>query len=287
MFMLNDENEFNIRSVLVSDRSRIANLIHFGMYVHQHLDWMSPMDWIGKQPYLVIENREGILATLACPPDLPEITWIRLFAVSSSINIEKAWRLLWNSSRDEFLRKGKIQVVALSMQSWFTAILETSKFSQTDNVIILINDSSTEIREPNPTSIKIRQMMPEDFPVVLDIDTTAFDLEWRNSLSAMELAFQQSSYTTIAEMDREIVGYQYSTSSGMGGHLARLAVSDSMQKKGIGYSLVHDVVKHFRQQGVMNITVNTQQSNIASLALYAKAGFKTTGESYRVYQTIL
>jgi hypothetical protein len=167
MFMLNDENEFNIRSVLVSDRSRIANLIHFGMYVHQHLDWMSPMDWIGKQPYLVIENREGILATLACPPDLPEITWIRLFAVSSSINIEKAWRLLWNSSRDEFLRKGKIQVVALSMQSWFTAILETSKFSQTDNVIILINEISTDIREPNPISIKIRQMMPEDLPVVL------------------------------------------------------------------------------------------------------------------------
>ena len=285
--MLNDKNEFNIRSALVSDRSRIANLIHFGMYVHQHLDWMSPMDWIGKQPYLVIENREGILATLACPPDLPEITWIRLFAVSSSINIEKAWRLLWTASRDEFLRKGKIQVVALSMQSWFTAILETSKFTQTDNVIILINDRSTEIWESNPTSIKIRQMMPEDFPVVMDIDNTAFVLEWRNSLSAMELAFQQSSYTTIAEMDREIVGYQYSTSSGMGGHLARLAVRDSMQKKGIGYSLVRDVVRHFRQQGVVNITVNTQQSNIASLALYAKAGFKTTGESYRVYQTIL
>src|SRR4030042_892711 len=285
--MLNDDSVFNIRSVLVSDRTRIANLIHFGTYVHQHLDWVSPIEWIGKQPYLVIENREGILATLACPPDLPEITWIRLFAVSSSINIEKAWSLLWNAIRNEFLQKKKIHVVALSTQSWFTAILESSKFTQTDNVIILINERSTDIREPNPISIKIRQMMPEDLPVVLDIDNTAFDLEWRNSISAMELAFQQSSYTTIAEMDGEIVGYQYSTSSGMGGHLARLAVKASMQKNGIGYSLVHDVLKHFRQQGVINITVNTQQSNIASLGLYAKAGFTTTGESYRVYQTFL
>ena len=285
--MLNDEIEFNIRSAIVSDRSRIAKLIHFGTYVHQHLDWMSPMDWIGKQPYLVIENREGILATLACPPDLPEITWIRLFAVNSSINIDKAWRLLWARSCEEFLLKGKIQVTALSMQSWFTAILEASKFKQTDNVIVLINERSTEIREPYPALIKIRQMMPEDLPIVLDIDNSAFGLEWRNSLEAMELALQQSSYTTIAEMDGEIVGYQYSTSSAMGGHLARLAVEGSMQKKGIGYSLVSDVVKHFRQQGVMNITVNTQRSNIASLALYAKAGFNTTGESYRVYQTIV
>ena len=39
-------------------------------------------------------------------------------------------------------------------------------------------------------------------------------------------------------MGDEIVGYQYSTSSSMGGHLARLAVKKSMQGKGIGYLLV-------------------------------------------------
>jgi ribosomal protein S18 acetylase RimI-like enzyme len=281
--MMTDENELNIRTVINSDRSRVANLIHFGTYVHQHLDWRSPLEWIGRQPYLGIENSEGFMATLACPQEIPEITWIRLFAVRSNNKVDKVWRALWDAACDELSQKGKIQIAALSMQNWFTDILEKSKFIHTDNVIVLKYEKNTVIQLPYLKSIVIRHMLPEDFPFVLGIDGSAFKAEWRNSLEEMELAYQLSSYATIAEMNHEIVGYQYSTSSGMGGHLARLAVRDNMQGQGIGYSLVHDVVRHFRQQGVMNLSVNTQQSNIASLGLYAKSGFKSTGESYRVY----
>jgi ribosomal protein S18 acetylase RimI-like enzyme len=130
-------------------------------------------------------------------------------------------------------------------------------------------------------------MVHEDLESVLEIDNSTFGQEWRNSLESLELGYQQSSFATVAEMGTDIVGYQYSTSSGMGGHLARLAVKETMQGKGIGYFLVHDVLKHFSQRGVMQVTVNTQQSNVASLTLYANAGFISTGESYRVYQYIL
>jgi GNAT superfamily N-acetyltransferase len=268
--MMTDENELNIRTVINSDRSRVANLIHFGTYVHQHLDWRSPLEWIGRQPYLGIENSEGFMATLACPQEIPEITWIRLFAVRSNNKVDKVWRALWDAACDELSQKGKIQIAALSMQNWFTDILEKSKFIHTDNVIVLKYEKNTVIQLPYLKSIVIRHMLPEDFPFVLGIDGSAFKAEWRNSLEEMELAYQLSSYATIAEMNHDIVGYQYSTSSGMGGHLARLAVRDNMQGQGIGYSLVHDVVRHFRQQGVMNLSVNTQQSNIASLGLYSK-----------------
>jgi ribosomal protein S18 acetylase RimI-like enzyme len=88
----------------------------------------------------------------------------------------------------------------------------------------------------------------------------------------------------VAENGNEIVGYQYSTSSAMGGHLARLAVKKSMQGNGVGYLLVHQVLNQFSKQGVRHVTVNTQEKNIASLSLYSKAGFSITGESYRVYQ---
>src|SRR4030043_1152039 len=156
------DNEFNIRTVSYSDRSRLANLIHFGSYVHQHLDWKSPLDWIGKQPYLLIENSDGLIATLACPPDLPEISWVRLFAVSPQNKAEKAWRLLWEETLDEISRNGKIQVAALSMQSWFTDILDKNKFIHTDNVIVLINESTNTIKEPKTSTINIRQMTPDD-----------------------------------------------------------------------------------------------------------------------------
>ena len=281
------EAEFSIHNASYADRSRLAALIHFGSYVQQHLDWKSPLDWIGGQPYLLLEKNEGLLATLACPPDLPEIAWVRLFAVSSNIKPDYAWRLLWEATLDEISHNGIIQVAALSMQSWFTDILLASKFEQTDNVNILICENKFAIHEPNMAFVIIRPMMHEDLPFIVDIDNSAFNREWRNSFEALELAFQQSSYTTVAEIGDEIIGYQYSTSNGLGGHLARLAVKEAVQRKGIGFLLVQDLLKHFRQNGILHITVNTQQSNIASLALYAKAGFKTTGEQYRVYKYIL
>jgi ribosomal-protein-alanine N-acetyltransferase len=279
--------EFTIHNASYSDRSRLANLIYFGSYVQQHLDWKPPLDWIGRPPYLLLEKNEGLIATLACPPDLPDVAWVRLFAVSSQLKPDYVWRLLWEATLDEISNSGISQVAALSKQSWFTDLLLASKFEQTDNVMILICENESEIQEPNTDFAKIRPMMPEDLPFIANIDNTAFDLEWRNSIEALELAFQQSSYTTVVEIGDEIIGYQYSTSSAMGGHLARLAVKEALQRKGIGFLLVHDLLNHFKQHDISPITVNTQQSNYASLALYAKAGFITTGEKYRVYKYIV
>jgi len=279
-----DEIEFNIRNATPSDRSRLANLIHFSPYIHQHLDWKPPLEWIGSKPYLLIENNSSLLATLACPPDVPEITWIRLFAISTMIPVKKAWRLLWSATLHELVTASVQRIAALSLQSWFNKILEESDFVHTDNVIVLMWDNTIPYPEPKSMDITIRPMLPEDLKTVVSVDNLAFEIDWRNSFESLELAFQQSTLASVAESGEEIVGYQYSTSSGMGGHLARLAVKPTMQGKGIGYSLVHDVLQHFRKQGVIHVTVNTQQNNTTSLALYAKAGFTITGESYRVYQ---
>jgi ribosomal-protein-alanine N-acetyltransferase len=285
--MIISMNEFNLRNAQSSDRSKIASLIHFGSYIHQHLDWQSPIDLIGRKPFLVIDKDQVLTATLACPPDLLEFAWVRLFATSIQIKLVSAWNMLWEATLDEFLQNGNSFVAALSMHNWFNSLLEGSKFVHSDNVIVLMNESTTKIRDPNMGSINIRRMMIEDIPKVMDIDSSSFDLEWRNSFESLELAFHQSAYTTIAELDGEIIGYQFSTSSGIGGHLARLAVTGVNQGKGVGYYLVHDVINHFKMMHIMNVTVNTQESNTASLALYANAGFKSTGESYRVYKYIL
>ncbi len=279
-----DVIDYTIRAALPTDRSRLANLIHFGSHIHQHLDWKPALDWIGSAPYLVAEKAGELYATLACPPDLPDITWIRLFAVSPLINVSMAWELLWKAAEEEIERIGKIHVAVISLQGWFNGLLEASQFLHTDNVIVLMWDQTTVIPQPGVTSITIRPMLPEDMEVILSIDHEAFGPVWKNSMESLELAFQQSSLATVAEEGDEIVGYQYSTASTMGGHLARLAVKSAMQGKGIGYSLVHQVLSQFKRQGFRHVTVNTQQNNAASLALYAKAGFSMTGESYRVYQ---
>jgi ribosomal protein S18 acetylase RimI-like enzyme len=278
------EIDLKIRSVKISDRPRLANLIHFGSQLHQHLDWISALDWIGKYPFLVLERGENIIASLACPPEIPGITWIRLFVVNSSILIDRAWESLWSATIEELKRIGKFQVAALSLQGWFNSLLENSDFTHTDDVVVLIWDNSTQIPQAKSLNFTIRPMQDEDLHAAFAIDNEAFKLEWRNSFESMESGFQQASIATVAESEGEVVGYQYSTLSNMGGHLARLAVKPAKQGIGIGFSLVRDVLSQFRKNGAVHVTVNTQQKNAVSLSLYKKAGFKSTGESYRVYQ---
>jgi ribosomal protein S18 acetylase RimI-like enzyme len=277
------EIDYTIRTVTFADRSRLANLIHFGAYLHQHLDWKPALDWVGQSPFLLLEKNGEILATFACPPELADVAWIRLFAVSPLINIKHAWDLLWEAALQEFSYDNKFQIAAISMKDWFNELLSHSSFRNIDEVVVLEREAPPTLSEPSTQKILIRPVVYEDLDIIEAIDHEAFDSIWKNSKESLRLAFKQSSISSVALYEEEVVGYQFSTNSMMGGHLARLAVKKSMQGKGIGNLIVHDLINQFSRQGVRRITVNTQKNNYASLALYHKAGFKLTGEAYCVF----
>jgi ribosomal protein S18 acetylase RimI-like enzyme len=274
----------SIRAATGADRQQLANLIHFEEYIHRHLDWRSPLEWIGHHPYLVVEQAGELLAALACPPDPPGVAWIHLFAASERILPEEAWRVLWPVARDQLSQYSGIRVVAIAMQKWFESLLEKSTFDYVHDVVMLMWESSKPAPVPCNQSIVLRPMDFSDLDEVVTIDTTAFGPVWQNSRQTLEIAFMQSVISTVVEDHQRLIGYQISTVSSMGGHLARLAVRPEAQGQGVGYALVHDTLDRFKKRGARRVTVNTQNDNLPSLALYIKAGFKYTGESYRVYQ---
>ena len=75
-----------------------------------------------------------------------------------------------------------------------------------------------------------------------------------------------------------------SSVNGFTAHLARLAVHPHLQRRRIGYRLLQNVLYHFLEGlDVWGVTLNTQNNNHASLALYQQTGFHLTGESFPVY----
>jgi ribosomal protein S18 acetylase RimI-like enzyme len=56
-----------------------------------------------------------------------------------------------------------------------------------------------------------------------------------------------------------------------------------LQKKGIATYILCDLIAYFAQLGIERITLNTQNNNQASLALYQKTGFRMTGEKFPVF----
>ncbi|RPI25657.1 MAG: GNAT family N-acetyltransferase [Chloroflexota bacterium] len=274
----------SVRTATESDRQPLANLIHFETQVHRHLDWRHPLDWIGRTPYLVAERGQKAVAALAIPPDPTEVAWIRLFAVSSDWSANEAWDVLWPAARSSLEQGDPITIAAIPLQSWFRELLEESYFQLEHNIVLLLWQAGQELPPAKDLpQVTVRPMNFDDLPAVQELDSTAFGPLWRNSLESLELAFQQSALATVAENEEGLVGYQISTANPMGAHLARLAVQPHSQSRGIGYALLRDLLDQFVRRGALRVSVNTQENNSVSLALYEKAGFRPTGEVYPVY----
>lgn len=280
------QSQLLVRPAQADDQQKLAFLIHFELHVHRHLDYRPPLDWVGTQPFYILEDEQGVHAALACPPAPPEVAWIRLFASANHYPYERAWEALWPHVYADLLTDGQVHTVAaIPLQSWFENLLQKNGFQPTHSIVMLRWDRDTVYIPHAPRSpIKLRPMSVEDLAVVAEVDAAAFTPVWRNSQRCLGYAYQQAVLATVAEMDGQVIGYQISTPTPMGGHLARLAVHPNYQGFGIGQALLADTLLQFRQRGAQAVTVNTQKNNHSSLALYQRAGFKLTGEELPIYE---
>ena len=271
------------RPISEQDRTQLASLIHFSTFVHRHLDWRSPLDWIGHPPYYALESNGRLIASLACSPDLPEIAWVRVFVCSTAISAQNAWELLWPPVEEDLNTQDVRSLSAIPIQKWFRELLEENGFKRLHNIVTLAWDNNNPIEKPAMPGYSLRIMRSSDLPLVEQIDTRSFEPLWRHSSELIELAFSQAAIATVAEMDGEVVGYQITTAAQYGGHLGRLAVDPKAQRRGIGFALLTDLQSRF-QDGEARLSVNTHDNNEKSLGLYYKAGFSKTSEIYPVYQ---
>lgn len=115
----------------------------------------------------------------------------------------------------------------------------------------------------------------------------SFEPIWQNMLEDFQTAYQLASSSTVIKNQGSIVGYQISTSTRIGTHLARLAVHPIHQRKGLGYWLLNDLIFSESKKNNSMITVNTQNDNFQSIKLYQRAGFVFSGEVYPVYMVDL
>lgn len=283
--MIIKTKQLNIQPAEFDDRHYLANLIHFGAYVHRHLDWRPPLDWIGQSPFLVARRNGEIVGALACPPDPPNVAWIRLFAAARGVPSRSIWDELWNAARNllqDLVRPPK--VAAIPLHDWFTELLRASQFSSEHKVVVLSWNHQDRPPVQLDSGHNLRPILLDDIPEIEHIDAAAFGGVWQNSQSCLEIAFRQSSLATVVEQEKRLIGYQISTATQMGGHLARLAVLPECQGMGVGYALIDDMLRQFERRGIRNVTVNTQHDNLVSLSLYQKSGFRLTGEEYPVYE---
>ncbi len=274
-----------IRPAERNDYTALFNFTNSLSNIHRHLDWRDVLEWLGRQPFWICEEDRRVVAALACPPEPPEVAWVRLFGASIHTSLDRAWQQLFERALVELNRfQPKPAIVSLALRDWYEELLKRNGFVYHQDIVVFMFDTDPPRKPQIDPRITLREMGEDDLEKVKTIDNLAFEPIWRLSLEDLQYASAKSSYCTVAELDGEIIGYTMSSSSGVYAHLARLAVHPGLQRQRLGYALVQDLLDHFiNRLSYWGVTLNTQNTNMASLALYNKIGFRETGERFPVF----
>lgn len=264
------------------DYQRLSNLLFFETRSHRHLDWRSPLEWLGDRFFWTVEEGAQLTAALACPEETKGIAWVRLFVHTAYWSAENAWAVLWSAAQKEIALAGGATVAAIVQHAWFQKVLEWSGFENRQSIVMLEWVYQPRARG-EAAGVRIRRMTEADLPAVTAVDGAAFDPLWHNSQETLRRALAQSLFAMVAETAEGIVGYQMTSGMSTRAHLARLAVHPSAQRRGIGKALLNDLFERLVQNGYLRLSVNTQSDNLTSLQLYQRMGFRRTGEAYPVY----
>jgi ribosomal-protein-alanine N-acetyltransferase len=274
---------WSIKDANPSDRASISALLSTARWKHQHFDWVSALDLLGENPFLLALKRGLVAGCLACPPDPPHVAWLRIFSVAANYSPAYLWDRLWPEAAAQVSAKHVQHTAALLSGDWLAPILKGCGFEHVNDVIFLERRGEAPPSPLLPYG-RVRTMLPEDIEAVVEVDQSSFKDIWQYSAETLRQAYDHAAIATIIEYDGEPIAYQISTASIYGAHLARLAVAPEWQGRGYGKALVIDVINRFFHQGLLKVTVNTQTDNEQSLRIYRKLDFHHTGSRYPVYQ---
>lgn len=265
-----------------NDIKSVSTFIEDAQLIHRNLDWRSLLQWISEEPFLLKISQKRIQGLFSCAPDIEGMAWIHCFASRYHNNFRETWLELLDIAREHPAVKGCL-LCSVGLQEWFNELLYHSGFNILQNIVVLNWNGIAPKELPVSQEILLRPMEIDDLDQVVQVDHQAFAPIWEISQNSLRQAYMQSEHASVAEINDQIVGYELSTANHFSAHLARLAVRPQYMKANIGYSLVRDMLIHFSKRGVKQVSVNTQNDNIASVSLYKKLGFILTDETFPVY----
>lgn len=285
----------NIRQATRADAGAIQRLLRHARYTHTHVDWHLPGDWLGTPGFVVFTapgRQRAAIATILSPPsrltaclavaaDPLPAAWVRIAAVESADGYGILSAMLAHLL--QLLDPAINEIAWFLTDDWPEAWLTALQFSIVNRVITYRKSEMSIPPYETAAGLVVRPVAATDYVPLEQIEARAFEPRWRHSAEALRLARQQALSFDVAELNGEIVGYQFCTRGRYGAHLARMTVHPAAQGQGIGSTLLAAAVSHADEHGLRHLTLNTQDDNLASQRLYTRFGFQPTGQSFPVW----
>ncbi|MBI9048467.1 MAG: GNAT family N-acetyltransferase [Anaerolineaceae bacterium] len=282
--MARENQHYKVRKNSPDDLDRLRAFFNSPIHLHQHLDWHSIDERLQSSTFWMAERNKSLSAVLSIPVSTVDVSWVELFGAKKMVSLARSWQELFSGFIEETKQfKPDLRIFSLSYYPWYQKLLESSDFYQAYAIVTLETDAVylPNVR-PLPSNLNMQYISMQNFDLVHQLDTIAFDLPWQMPESALRKAFRNSLYATIILEKKRVVAYQITTEGENTLHLARIAVHPDYRNFGIGGFLIHDLLSYMKRFNFRSLSVNTQSNNEASLALYRKMGFYKTGNNIPV-----
>ncbi len=283
MELANPENTI-IRPATEHDKSEIYGMLQSAPYSHVHVDWYLPVDWLGEPGFVVCESLKprsnpALTACFAAAADPLPAAWVRLVAIRKGQDPVALLEMMLAAILPYFRDLGATELGWFPVRIWPESWLTNLGFEQVNQIVTFIKNEINlqDIREVpmSKNCVKIRPATLGDMPILASLEEEAFEPLWRHSANSLTLAYRQASSFDLAEIDSQIVGFQYSVEGQKkeSVHLVRITVAADRQNQGVGSALMISSLTGYRRQGIQQVTLNTQIDNISSHRLYRRFGF--------------
>jgi ribosomal protein S18 acetylase RimI-like enzyme len=261
----------------------VTGLLRSTRYTHLHVDWFTLDEWLGTGAFVGLERRDRLSAFLAAGADPLPAAWIRGMAMATDLDVASALRLLMDPVTARLRADGARELAAMTIHDWPAAVLPALGFEIVTEVVTMVQVDDRLPHLAAVPNLTLRQAREEDMPALARIEAAAFAPIWRYSAAGLRRALSQCLTFDVAVIDGELVGFQCSTASRRGAHLARMTVAPAFQARGVGSALLARALDDYRRQRLLDVSLNTQIDNIVSQRLYARFGFRLTEERVPVW----
>lgn len=124
--------------------------------------------------------------------------------------------------------------------------------------------------------LEIKKMLISDLDNISETLTTCFDDFWNYNILKSELENNNSQYI-VAKIGKKIVGFAGIIDTLDQMEITNIVVRKDMRHKGIGNTLLNELIKISIKNNKNNIFLEVNSNNLFAIKLYEKNGFKKVG----------
>ena len=123
--------------------------------------------------------------------------------------------------------------------------------------------------------ITIEKMSREHLLEVASIEEMSFSLPW--SLESLELMLTEQASALVALEDGRVLGYVGMMCVLDEGQIINVAVHPDARRRGVGRSLMQAAEAYAKERGIVFLSLEVRESNIAARSMYSSLGWEEQG----------